>query len=157
MSDQPTDLFRHEHEALLGDMEQIRTFARELPRLSLGERAVALDRVLTFLRRGLGPHAEAEEKFLYPEFARILGNPNALAPMSYDHMTVSRWTEALAQADHADTDLLQELLYGLHALIRIHLWKEEEIYFPLLDAQPAAEVRRTLEALEELEAAARAR
>lgn len=157
MTDQPIDLFRQEHDALLGDVEGIRSLARELPRLSLSERAVALDRVLTFLQRVLAPHAEAEEKFLYPEFARILGSPNALAPMSYDHRTVDRWTEELAQADHADTDLLQELLYGLHALIRVHLSKEEEIYLPLLEAQPATEVHRTLEATDEVEPAARER
>jgi iron-sulfur cluster repair protein YtfE (RIC family) len=44
--------------------------------------------------------------------------------------------EALAEADRADVARLQELLYGLHALITVHFEKEEEIYLPLLDARP---------------------
>jgi hypothetical protein len=34
------------------------------------------------------------------------------------------WRDALGQADPIDTDLLQELLYGLDALVRVHLWRE---------------------------------
>jgi iron-sulfur cluster repair protein YtfE (RIC family) len=44
--------------------------------------------------------------------------------------------EALADADRDDIARLQELLYGLHALITIHFEKEEEIYLPLLDGRP---------------------
>jgi hypothetical protein len=44
--------------------------------------------------------------------------------------------EALAEADLTDVARLQELLYGLHALISVHFEKEEEIYLPLLDARP---------------------
>jgi iron-sulfur cluster repair protein YtfE (RIC family) len=44
--------------------------------------------------------------------------------------------EALAETDPGDIARLQELLYGLHALITVHFEKEEEIYLPLLDARP---------------------
>ena len=34
------------------------------------------------------------------------------------------WTSALQSADVNDVDLLQELLYGLDVLVRVHLWRE---------------------------------
>jgi hypothetical protein len=34
------------------------------------------------------------------------------------------WNEALEHADVSDADVLQELLYGLDALVRVHLWRE---------------------------------
>jgi hypothetical protein len=34
------------------------------------------------------------------------------------------WTTALQSADINDVDLLQELLYGIDALVRVHLWRE---------------------------------
>jgi iron-sulfur cluster repair protein YtfE (RIC family) len=44
--------------------------------------------------------------------------------------------EALGETETTDIARLQELLYGLHALITVHFEKEEEIYLPLLDARP---------------------
>ena len=34
------------------------------------------------------------------------------------------WDDALRGADVGDVDLLQELLYGIDALVRVHLWRE---------------------------------
>ena len=34
------------------------------------------------------------------------------------------WAEHLLAADPYDSDLLQELLYGMDALVRVHLWRE---------------------------------
>jgi iron-sulfur cluster repair protein YtfE (RIC family) len=144
-ADQRSVVFRQEHDRLLAGVEQIRAAALELPARSIGDRAVVIGLVLVFLREELAGHAEAEEKFFYPELAGVLGNPRALAPMTYDHQMIAKWTDALAQTDLTDTILLQELLFGLHAVIRLHLWKEEEIYFPLLDApraEPKAPARR---------------
>jgi hypothetical protein len=37
---------------------------------------------------------------------------------------IRTWTAALESADAGDVDLLQELLYGIDALVRVHLWRE---------------------------------
>jgi hypothetical protein len=34
------------------------------------------------------------------------------------------WTTALDVADAGDADVMQELLYGIDALLRVHLWRE---------------------------------
>jgi hypothetical protein len=49
--------------------------------------------------------------------------PNAeLDPQGLEALDV--WAEHLVTADPNDSDLLQELLYGCDALVRVHLWRE---------------------------------
>jgi len=128
-----TESMHREHGALLGDVEHIRLAAREIPDLSPEERALLRDRVLAFLRGALVPHSLLEESGLYPEVAAALGSQLATAPMIYDHLAIRERIVDLAEADPRDGPRLQELLYGLHALIKVHFWKEEELYLPLVE------------------------
>ena len=57
-----------------------------------------------------------------------MGDPFVAATMSYDHLAIRHWIAELASADVADGDRLQELLYGLDALLRVHIWKENELF-----------------------------
>ncbi|SCG66105.1 ATPase, P-type (transporting), HAD superfamily, subfamily IC/heavy metal translocating P-type ATPase [Micromonospora echinaurantiaca] len=90
------------------------------------------------------PHAAAEERQLYPALAGPLGSAEATSTMSRAHVEIRRQVDRigahLAGADdgrlRADqvTDLLATL-YGLEAVLRLHLAQEEEDYFSL--APPA--------------------
>jgi hypothetical protein len=42
----------------------------------------------------------------------------------------------LEATDEDDVERLQELLYGLYALITVHFWKEDQLYLPLLERPP---------------------
>lgn len=132
----PTEPFRREHEELLGHIEHLAAAAREVPRLSEEEREALRTRILGFLRETLIPHAEAEEEILYPEWAALVGFPDAMVPMVHDHREIVARVERLARVDVADLDALQELLYGLYALISVHFRKEEDIHLPAFDAAP---------------------
>jgi iron-sulfur cluster repair protein YtfE (RIC family) len=132
----PTQPFRDEHAELLVHIDQIRQVARELGRVSPEERRTMVTRVLGFLRGTLLPHAEAEEAVLYPEWARLVGAPDASAPMIHDHQAIASYTNELGHADVEDLERVRELLYGLHALISVHFRKEEDLQLPLLDAHP---------------------
>lgn len=55
----------------------------------------------------------------------------------------------LKEADAADVDTVQELLYGLYALISVHFRKEEDIQLPAFDAAPPELTRSVLERMEE--------
>ena len=50
------------------------------------------------------------------------------------------WTDALEHADVVDVDLLQELLYGIDALVRVHLWRETGLPLEPPVARPAGDV-----------------
>ena len=69
--------------------------------------------------------------------------------MSRDHLEAIRLTEEL--------EALRRVLYGLYAIIKLHLAKEEEIYAPLLEARlPPEEVDHLVQAMERTVAEAKA-
>lgn len=134
----PTEPFRQEHEALLEHVEHLAQAAREMPALSAEEREALRARILGFLHDTLLPHAKAEEEILYPQWAELVGFADAAVPMIHDHEAIAARTERLAAADIDDADSLQELLYGLYALVSVHFRKEEDLQLPAFDADPEA-------------------
>ena len=146
----PTEPFRREHAELHAHIEHIGQAAREIPRLDRGERELLVGRIVDFLTGTLLPHAKAEEEVLYPEWAKLVGSPDAAAPMVHDHQAIVERVERLERADPDDVDTLQELLYGLHALISMHFRKEEDIQLPAFDAAPPELTQAVLERMEAL-------
>jgi iron-sulfur cluster repair protein YtfE (RIC family) len=119
-----------------------------VPRLGEEEREARRDRILGFLRGTLIPHAKAEEQVLYPEWAKLLDFADAAAPMVHDHEAIVARTERLERADVHDVDTLQELLYGLYALISVHFRKEEDLQLPAFDAAPPEITEAVLKRME---------
>ena len=101
--------------------------------------------MLGFLRGTLIPHAEAEEEVLYPAVAEVLGDPEATATMVSDHRGIVARIDSLGQAKPDDLQRLQELLYGLYALVIVHFHKEEDDYLPLLERLPEEELDSVFE------------
>ena len=140
-----TQPLRDEHKELFPHIERLRTMADATGTTPLPELRRGVDEAYSFLTRHLIPHAQAEERALYPVVDSLLGAPNATATMSRDHIEIGRLTEELgalrlrlAQVTAIDEGLARDLrrvLYGLYALVRVHFAKEEEIYLPLLDAR----------------------
>lgn len=145
----PTEAFHAEHLELLDHVDHIRATARDLPTLTAEERTARRDDILRFLREELVPHAAAEESFLYPKVSDVLGDPRATATMRHDHVAIGERIEALARAGITDTSTLQEVLFGLHALIAVHFEKEEQVYLPILDTEPEDELRTLFERMSE--------
>ena len=160
-----TDPLREEHRHLLPHIESLRTLADSIGAPDLNTLGAGIDEAHQFLTHHLIPHAEAEDKALYPVVARILGGPKATATMSRDHVEVGRLTSELAAlraevtgttiAERQERDL-RRVLYGLYALVSVHFAKEEEIYLPLLDASLSqTEAAEMFEAMEQAVGAAR--
>lgn len=139
-----TQPLRDEHKELLPHLEHILSLADAIvegvdPRL-----VERVERTHGFLRDDLLRHAHIEEQALYPVVARVLGAPEATATMSRDHVEIGRLVEQLGAvtsrlADDTvgpgEANELRRLLYGLHAVVRLHFLKEEDVYLPLLDAR----------------------
>ena len=132
----PTEPFRREHEALLEHTDHLAQAAREMPALSEEKRDLLRGQILHFLRGTLLPHAKAEEEVLYPEWVALVGFADAAVPMVHDHEAIVARIDRLEAADISDIDTLQELLYGLYALISVHFRKEEDLQLPAFDAAP---------------------
>ena len=129
-----TDGFRKAHDEIREQAAALHDLARQLPELSSGQREQALADVVESLRRRVEPHTKLDETLLYPALAERLGEPLIAASMNYDHVAIRHWISEIERANTTDTDRLQSLLYGLDTLIRVHMWKEEELFLSTLES-----------------------
>ncbi len=153
-----TQPLRDEHKELLPRIELLRTVADAIGEAPFASLRRSVDEAYAFLTHHLLPHAQAEERALYPVVGRLMGAPEATATMSRDHIEIGRLTEELGSLrsllDGASMDVSQEralrrVLYGLYAVLTVHFAKEEKIYFPILDARLTAdEAHQAFEAIE---------
>jgi iron-sulfur cluster repair protein YtfE (RIC family) len=157
-----TQPLREEHKELLPHIEGLRTVADTIGMASLPSVWQNLDELLAFLTHQLMPHAQAEERVLYPTVGKVIGATEATAPMSHDHRAIERLThelETLRQRSSpvslsiSEEQSLRRILYGLYALVKEHFAKEEEIYLPLLDARLTSQEAQQM--FHDLEIAAR--
>jgi iron-sulfur cluster repair protein YtfE (RIC family) len=154
-----TQFLRDEHRALLPLVEELRATADSVGEVPLDALQKSVDESYEFLTHELIPHAQAEDRVLYPIVKQIQGSPHATATMWRDHLEVERFTLELVtlrehvKAKKLDAKVARELrrvLYGLYAIIKLHLAKEEEIYLPLLECGlTTAEIHHLFESLEE--------
>ena len=79
---------------------------------------------------------------LYPVLAHALGGNDATATMSRAHVEIAHLIRRLGLVlddigpsgpDPDDVTELRRLLYGLHAILRLHFAQEDEGYFSLTD------------------------
>ena len=149
---------RDEHSELVARIELLRTVADSIGSAPAESIREGVGQAYTFLLHQLIPHAQAEEQVWYPTVGRLLRTVEATDTMSRDHLEVIRLTEELealrlhlfyAPLSESDEQALRRVLYGLYAIIKLHLAKEEEIYLPLLEARlPVEEVDRLVETME---------
>ena len=126
--------FHIRHDEFRAWTSELRSAARRMPELAASERFALLADIVAFLQEKVEPHTRVDEQVLYPQAAARMGSPLATAAMAYDHLAIRAWIAKLAEADDEDVATLQELLYGLDALIRVHLWKEDELMVSPLDS-----------------------
>jgi iron-sulfur cluster repair protein YtfE (RIC family) len=153
-----TQPLRDEHKELLPHVELLRTVADAIDEAPFASLQRGVDEAYAFLTHHLIPHAQAEERALYPVVGRLMGAPAATATMSRDHVEVGRLTEELgalrshlvdASVGKSQEKALRRVLYGLFAVVTVHFAKEEEIYLPILDAGlTSEEAHRMFEAME---------
>ena len=84
-------------------VHDLRIAARTIRAETMLERRETCVALVGELRERLEPHADRD-------------------PQGLEALDV--WAEHLLAADPRDSDLLQELLYGCDALVRVHLWRE---------------------------------
>ena len=91
-----TQPFRDEHKELIPHIEALRVVADSLGDVPLEAARHGVDEAYSFLAHYLIPHAEAEERALYPVVEKLMGASGATATMSRDHVEVGRLTAELA-------------------------------------------------------------
>ena len=150
-SNDVADRFRFEHKEFAPEVLRIRTVADRLGQMSPEETRQELEAVRVFLLERLPEHEEEEEAIVYPVVAEAMGGEDPLSSMARAHLEIShlgrifrQLVEELPEDGPTPEDLmdLRRVLYGLHAILRLHFAQEEEAYAWLAssDDDPSASV-----------------
>jgi hypothetical protein len=120
--------FGSEHATLLGGFEA--ALARAMtPAATRAERQEFVE----FLRTALIPHAQVEERVLYPALDSVLGTRGyATATMVLDHRAIARLTVELAALAPGDPEAFQRKALAVAALVESHFANEEDFVLPNL-------------------------
>lgn len=137
---QTTDVaerFRAEHREFAPELVRVRWVADRLGQLSQNEIRRELEAVRRFVVERLPQHEEEEEAAVYPVVARLLGGEDPMSSMARAHIEISHLARVfrqllddLPEEGPTSDDLvdLRRVLYGLHAILRLHFAQEEEAY-----------------------------
>lgn len=92
-------------------------------------RVYELDRLMDDLQRTARTARAATRAERAADCAAIVGRLRAdLEPRADVDLAgleaIGVWLDALERVDPGDADLVQELLYGVDALVRVHVWRE---------------------------------
>lgn len=126
-----TQPLRDEHLALLPELAALRTAADAIGSPNAVEQ---IERAHRLIDRHLLPHMTAEERALYPMINALSQDVDVTATLRRDHDEIRRLAARLAApAAESDDNDLRATLYGLDAIVRLHMATEEELYYPLID------------------------
>ncbi len=134
-----------EHRDLAPAMAELRSLADALGSLPPDEAKARLDGVRTFLVEVLVPHEEHEDREVFPMLARAAGSDDLTSALHRTHTEIfhlirlaDRMVGELPPEGPVPEDLndLRRVLYGLDAILRLHMAQEEELYVALGDEQP---------------------
>lgn len=132
----------HEHLDLVRGINRIHDVAWSVGRVALPQLSVDVLDVLRWVERVLEPHLAWEETWLYPDLDRRAGTAWATRSARFDHEQI-REAAALVHGDHGalherdqvdHQGRLRAHLFGLEALLRAHIEREERFLLPALDA-----------------------
>jgi heavy metal translocating P-type ATPase len=131
------DRFRDEHREFVPWLTRIRTVADRLESYSPVEARDELQQIRWFLTERLPQHEEEEEAAVYPVVSRLMGGEDPMGTMTRAHLEIDHLSrvfvhlvEDVPPEGPAVEDLvdLRRVLYGLHAILRLHFAQEEEAY-----------------------------
>lgn len=132
--------FQSEHLTIRADLDRLLATANAMGTMEPAEVMTHARAVHQFLVEEVAPHEAAEQELLYPVLEHILGGREPTAPMSRAHIEILHQIRRLGELideigeeapDVEDIDEIRRLLYGLHAVLRLHTLQEEESYLSL--------------------------
>ena len=141
--------FRAEHREFAPELQRLRTTADRLGSLPQEDVRRELEAVRLFLVERLPQHEEEEEAAVYPVVARLMGGEDPMSSMARAHIEISHLVRVYRQLlddlppeGPTQEDLLdlRRVLYGLHAILRLHFAQEEEAYAWLSSPEPSVPV-----------------
>jgi iron-sulfur cluster repair protein YtfE (RIC family) len=136
----------HEHEELAGGIDRMHEVACELPTLSAPTITARVERVLRWVEETLKPHMAWEETWLFATIDERAQTRWATRLVRFDHRQITQQAERLrahrSRLEHGPTgEMITEVrcdLFGLEALLRATIEREEALLLPLLEREGEA-------------------
>jgi heavy metal translocating P-type ATPase len=128
---------RAEHRTLQSGLDRLRVLADRIEAMPPGAALTELQSLRRFLEDELLPHELSEEHDVYPLLAGAAADEDPTGPLRHTHREIFRLVRLLSSAADSlpeqgpgaeDLAELRRLLYGLHAVMRMHVAQEEEVY-----------------------------
>ena len=132
------------HQRLLPVIDRVRQVADRLGEVPPAMAHRELDELRRLLDEQLLPHEADDDASLYPLVSRAIGGADPIGPMTREHLEIrrladmlSRLVEELPAGGPTADDLrdLRRVLYGLHAILRLHFAQEDESYLSLFEPE----------------------
>ncbi len=141
------DTAHEHHERLLERVNAIPAMADALLGATPGEALASITAMRSFFIGTLVPHMDAAERALYPQLERLFQNRHSMAPMRREHGRIRELVgefTALVDRDGGSVSLgrtlaLRRVLFGLYALLKVHL-AEEEAYLRIVQRGVEADI-----------------
>lgn len=130
-----------EHREIARGVNRLTDVAELAGSLSAADLGSTMQSLLDWLESSLEPHAAWEEQWLYPRLDERAASPWPTRLLRFEHAQIRRAITTL----HDDRDALRRepthrrlvdlraRLYGLDALIRAHLEREDRFLLPVVD------------------------
>jgi hypothetical protein len=136
----------HEHLDLARGIDHIHDIACEIGRRPTPELSLHVLGILQWSEQVLDPHMAWEDGWLFPEIDLRAGTTWATRSARFDHRQIREMLEriridqrSLMQGMSVDHHAgLRCHLFGLEALLRAHIEREQRFLIPVLDEAPAA-------------------
>lgn len=148
------EMVDEKQKVLLSNTNSLAAVADSVGVSSLSELREGIDESIRFLANDLIPFCEITHSIVYPVIGEMFGSLNSTNTMSLDIVEIRHLTAELEKLhqvlNHNDeinvfeSNKLRAVLYGLHAIITLHLSKEAEVYMPMLDKRLTDEERTVL-------------
>jgi soluble P-type ATPase len=144
-----------EHRDLAPAIAGLRSLADALGDLPPTEAKARLEAVRAFLVKELVPHEEHEDREVFPMLTKAVRSDDLTSALHRTHTEIfhlirlaDRMVAELPDGGPAPEDLndLRRVLYGLDAILRLHMAQEEELYLSLGDEHPTATASATASA-----------
>ncbi|MGZ4124776.1 MAG: heavy metal translocating P-type ATPase [Actinomycetota bacterium] len=129
--------FREEHREFMPWLARLRATADRLDAFDAAEARSELAQIRWFLTERLVRHEEQEEAAVYPVVSKLMGGEDPMGTMARAHLEIEHLSRVFVHLlddlrpeglDADDLVDLRRVLYGLHAILRLHFAQEEEAY-----------------------------
>lgn len=137
----PTQPFRDEHAQVRQHLKEMAARVGQLRNESADAQKKSMGEVVAFFQQHIKPHAEWEERHLYPVVDKLAGCPTArpfTSTMRFEHRVIGGWIDELAREAKKpapDAVAFSRRADNLFGLLSAHFDEEEQVLLPLIDAK----------------------